>query len=484
MSVKSANSMYWKTREARQHEMNLKESAQHDKMLEQIYKTMQASIQRDIDAFYGRYAAKEGISLAEAKKRADKLDIESYAAKAKRYVATHNMSKRANEEMRLYNLTMKVNRLELLKANIGMQLVDGFSDIDEFMGDKLNERTTDELKRQAGILGNSVHNSEAMAASIVGASFHNATYSQRVWAHQEQLKYELHKLLTRGLMQGINPRKLAGELSKMFGVSLRNASRLMRTEMARVQTEAQFQSYKRNGFEWYQFHTLGSKACEICRALDEKIFKVDDMLVSENAPPMHPNCRCSTSASMGPEGRSSGNSDVSEGETIMHGTIDPSNKDSVMFLLDAAERKYSTKDTEWDFTITSDGKMWESRGGIGGVNLNGIKSDRKGAYSYHNHLDSETNYSFSEDDVAGFIANKEAYMRASDSTYSYEMRRRSDTVDMSWDEVYHRHRELFRVESYKESVNNTDFDIDVDGYDYVMRLLSRELKFDYERKIK
>ena len=67
MSVKSASNMYWKTREARQHEMNLKESAQHDKMLEQIYKTMQASIQRDIDAFYGRYAAKEGISLAEAK---------------------------------------------------------------------------------------------------------------------------------------------------------------------------------------------------------------------------------------------------------------------------------------------------------------------------------------------------------------------------------------------------------------------------------
>lgn len=302
MSVKSASSMYWKTREARQHEMNLKESAQHDKMLEQIYKTMQASIQRDIDAFYGRYAAKEGISLAEAKKRADKLDIEAYATKAKRYVATHNMSKRANEEMRLYNLTMKVNRLELLKANIGMQLVDGFSDIDEFMGNKLNERTTNELKRQAGILGNSVRNSEAMAASIVGASFHNATYSQRVWVHQEQLKYELHKLLTRGLMQGINPRKLASELSRTFGVSLRNASRLMRTEMARVQTEAQFQSYKRNGFEWYQFHTLGSKACEICRALDEKVFKVDDMLVSENAPPMHPNCRCSTSASMGPEG--------------------------------------------------------------------------------------------------------------------------------------------------------------------------------------
>ena len=38
------------------------------------------------------------------------------------------------------------------------------------------------------------------------------------------------------------------------------------------------------------------------RPLDGKIFKVSEMLISENAPPMHPNCRCSTSASMGLEG--------------------------------------------------------------------------------------------------------------------------------------------------------------------------------------
>mgnify|MGYP000927122133 CR=1 FL=1 len=62
------------------------------------------------------------------------------------------------------------------------------------------------------------------------------------------------------------------------------------------------------------------------------------------------------------------------------------------------------------------------------------------AYSYHNHLDTEVNYTFSEDDVAGFIANKEAYMKASDSKYTYEIRRRKDTVDKSWNEVYHRHK--------------------------------------------
>ena len=72
---------------------------------------------------------------------------------------------------------------------------------------------------------------------------------------------------------------------------------LMRTEMARVQTEAQMQSLKQNGFDEYQFLALGN-ACEICRAIDGKHFPVDKMMPGLNAPPMHPNCRCSTSAYM------------------------------------------------------------------------------------------------------------------------------------------------------------------------------------------
>ena len=38
-------------------------------------------------------------------------------------------SDEANEEMRLYNLTMKVNRLELLKARLGLEMVNGFDEM-------------------------------------------------------------------------------------------------------------------------------------------------------------------------------------------------------------------------------------------------------------------------------------------------------------------------------------------------------------------
>ena len=285
---------YWRRREEEQLRRNITEEAEYEKQVRKIYDRMMADIQKEIDAFYGKYAEKEGISMAAAKRRVAQLDIDAYAAKAKKYVAEKNLSKRANEEMRIYNLTMKVNRLEMLKAEIGIHLVDGFTDLDQYVSETLSGRTTDELKRQAGILGKTVSGNDTLVHSIVNASFHNATFSDRIWMHQALLKSELDKQLQQGLIAGKHPQVLARDIRKAFNVSRSDAERLMRTELARVQTDEQMRSFEENGFEWYMFLSLGSRACEVCRALNGKKFKVKDMLISENAPPMHPNCRCST----------------------------------------------------------------------------------------------------------------------------------------------------------------------------------------------
>lgn len=167
--------------------------------------------------------------------------------------------------------------------------------LQKYYDEKLTERTISEFERQAGILGKTIQDNAKAANSIVNASFHNATFSDRIWMYQDMLKNELNSLLQTGLIQGQNPRKLATHLRKRFGVSQVNAERLLITEMAKVQTEAQKQSFERNGFEEYTFLALGT-ACPICRALDEKHFKVAKMMPGTNAPPMHPNCRCSVAA--------------------------------------------------------------------------------------------------------------------------------------------------------------------------------------------
>lgn len=307
-----ASADYWRKREERNLKSNLKKEAEYDKEIERIYKDMLDSVQKEIDAFYGKYAKTEGITLAEAKKRVSQLDIEAYERKAKKYVDAASkgkddvaFSKQANEEMRIYNLTMKVNRLEMLKANIGLELVKGHSKLESFMSKILRGRTEAELERQAGILGKTIRGNAKLANSIVNASFKNATFSDRIWMYHDQMKSDLSKLLQSGMIQGKGARQLAKDLRKYYygpeylkngkNGAVYNTERLMRTELARVQTEAQKQTFEKYGFKEYTFLALGN-ACDICKAIDGKHFKVKDLMPGENAPPIHPHCRCSISA--------------------------------------------------------------------------------------------------------------------------------------------------------------------------------------------
>lgn len=296
--IADKNREYWEKREAEQLKRYISSEAEYDRQIKQIYENMLDSIQKEIDSFYGKYASKEGITIAEAKKRVSRLDIEAYERKAKRYVRDKDFSKKANEEMQLYNLTMKVNRLEMLKANIGLELIAGHDELDKFMAEILQGRTAEELERQAGILGKTIQNNADLAHSIPNASFHNATFSDRIWMHQELLKADLEKLLQSGLIAGKNPRLLARDIRKRFDVKVSDAECLMRTELARVQTDAQNRSFDKNGFEKYQFIVNGG-CCPICEAVARKnggVYLVKDMMPGENAPPMHPHCRCGTAA--------------------------------------------------------------------------------------------------------------------------------------------------------------------------------------------
>ena len=299
---------YWAQREAEQLKHNITDEKEYEKELHRIYQDMLDACQKEINSFYAKYAGAEGITIAEAKKRVSKLDIAEYERKAKKYVKEKDFSAKANEEMRLYNATMKINRLEMLKANIGLETIAGHDEMQKFMEGILKGRTEDELKRQAGILGKTVLNNAAKANAIVNGSFHSGTFSDRIWQYQDLMRQDLGRLLQQGLIQGKGARAIAKDLKKYwYGADPKTGGgaqycmeRLMRTELARVQTEAQKQSFIRNGFDMYTFlcneHSSRSGTCSICRGLNGKHFKVADMMPGENAPPMHPHCRCSTAA--------------------------------------------------------------------------------------------------------------------------------------------------------------------------------------------
>ena len=300
---------YWLQREQENLKIYITEEAEYQKEIDRIYQEMLDACQKDIESFYAKYASAEGISLAEAKKRVSQHDVKAFERTAARYVKEKNFSAKANEELRLYNATMRINRLEMLKANIGLETIAGHNELEKFMAGILKGRTEDELKRQAGILGKTIKNNAAKANAIVNGSFrvdkvgNQSTFSDRIWQYQDIMRQDLGKLLQQGLIQGKGARALASDLRKYLvgdktgkGATY-NIERLMRTELARVQTEAQKQSFVRNGFEYYEFIcNHNGNTCSICSSLNGKHFKVADMMPGDNAPPVHPNCRCSTAA--------------------------------------------------------------------------------------------------------------------------------------------------------------------------------------------
>lgn len=286
---------YWRDRELEWKKKRLKDEKQYADEIQEIYANMMDSVEKEIESFFSRYANKENITMAEAKKRVSNIDIKAFQRKAKKYVKEKNFSDEANEQMRLYNLAMKVNRLELLKANIGLELVAGHDELKSYTGDKLEGTYLEEIKRNASILGDTVIDNAKMAKTVADSSFKNATFSERIWVNQDQLKNSLSSVLSSALIQGKNPREFIPQIRKKFDVSRCNAERLLRTEVARVQTQAQAESYEANGIDEYEYVACGLKdVCPLCKEMDGKVFKIKDMEIGENAPPLHPNCHCAT----------------------------------------------------------------------------------------------------------------------------------------------------------------------------------------------
>lgn len=284
---------YWRDRELEWKKKRLKDEQQYAGEVQEIYANMMDSVEKEIESFFTRYASKEGITMSEAKKKVSNIDIKAFQRKAKKYVKEKNFSDEANEQMRLYNLAMKVNRLELLKANIGLELVAGHDELKSYTGDKLEGAYLEEIQRNASILGDTVIDNAKMAKTVADSSFKNATFSERIWVNQDQLKNSLSSVLSNALIQGKNPREFIAQIRKKFDVSRCNAERLLRTEIARVQTQAQIESYEANGIDEYEYIACSLKdVCPLCKEMDGKTFKLKDMEIGENAPPMHPNCHC------------------------------------------------------------------------------------------------------------------------------------------------------------------------------------------------
>ena len=91
--------------------------------MKRLYDYHFAEIEKEIRAFEQRHADKNGLTLAQVKERVSEMDVKTFEEKAKRYVAEKDFSTKANSELSLYNLKMRMKRLELLQYQMDLEMV-------------------------------------------------------------------------------------------------------------------------------------------------------------------------------------------------------------------------------------------------------------------------------------------------------------------------------------------------------------------------
>lgn len=275
------------------------------------------------------------------------------------------------------------------------------------------------------------------------------------------LKNSLTNLLVSGLIQGKNSRVLARDLRKTFDTSKSNAERLMRTELARVQTEAQKQSFERNGIEKYTFSTL-SGCCDLCEEIAKRdigygpgVYLVKDMQPGENAAPIHPRCRCAAieytkdmrealdrmldSENGGTTAewnklkakttplRSSGKAGDTDGYTTIDAVqrFDFNDGKAIQKEVSAFFEKYAYAGEEHAVVISPNGNLYRLTGTSGNVNTAIIGEDAlRGSIGMHNHpvwSGFDRDDAFSKDDVSFTVEHKTGveYLTSGNKRWSF-----------------------------------------------------------------
>ena len=288
---------YWRNRVELEQKAAIKRDEDYATELKKMHDYYFNEIDKEIRTFINRYAEKNGnIPYSEVVARLDAMDVAAFAEKAKRYVEEKDFGAIANRELAIYNLKMRVSRLEALQQELDLQMIALANEEEKKTGQFLKGEYLQGLKSQAGILGVSEGATVSTAMKqAIDRNFNGATWSSRIWDRQNTLRDIVKRATTDLLILGKNPTQIISKLRKEFGVSAHQAKRLAVTEGSRVAMAAQKDSLESQGYDEYEYIAEPS-ACKICAPFDGRIFKISEMESGRNCAPMHPFCRCSVAA--------------------------------------------------------------------------------------------------------------------------------------------------------------------------------------------
>ncbi|HHQ8683276.1 TPA: minor capsid protein [Clostridioides difficile] len=297
---------YWRKRFEQLEEVQNNKSVKYYLELEKQYKLAINSIEKDILAWYNRFAKNEGISLLEAKKLLNTRELEEFKWSVEEYIKygkENAINQKWMKELENASARVHITRLEALKLQIQQQVevlygneLDG---IDKLMRDIYTSgyyHTAFNVQQGVNVGWSLMSLDTNRINKIISKPWatDGLNFSERIWGkHRPTLVNELHTKLTQSIIRGENPKNLVNDFAKKFNVSKSQAKNLIMTESAFFASASRKDCFSDLDVEKYEIiATLDLKTSNICRELDGKVFDMKDYQIGVTAPPFH--CRCRT----------------------------------------------------------------------------------------------------------------------------------------------------------------------------------------------
>ena len=300
-------SSYWQKRFQAIEDMNNKAAKETVRSVTPAFDQAQAQIEKEINAWYGRFAKNNEISLQEAKKLLNTKELKEFRWDVEEYIKYGRQNALDQLWMKqLENASSRfhISRLEALKIRTQNAAERAFgNEVDQidsmaariYMDDYYH--TAYEIQRGLGIGWDVSQIDQRKLNNILSKPWttDKMTFSDRIWKSKTQLVDSLHKELTQMCVLGKAPDQAISNIAKRMNVSKNQAGRLIMTESAYFGSVAQKDCFNDLDVEKYEIiATLDHKTSEVCQDMDGKVFDMKDFEAGVTAPPFHVWCRSCT----------------------------------------------------------------------------------------------------------------------------------------------------------------------------------------------
>ena len=304
---------YWQQRNALDLIMQEKKELEFERELLKVYQEAKTSIEEQLRVFYTLYAGDKKLTYAEAVKKLNADELNSFKKALTNYKRTlSNYNNRTTESLmksieRDLN-KVNVTRLEAIQKQISYEI----ENLKAYQEDRTSAllknsyednyyRTMFNTQQRVGYAASfAVLNTKAIDRAV-NAKFDGMSFSDRIWQEKDKLLINLNNILAQNIARGTGLTGIIQAITKITNATYYNASRLARSELNRVCGLANYDAYQETDLvEEYEYvAVLDDRTSEICADMDGKRFPKKEYAPGVTAPPMHPNCRSTTVAVIG-----------------------------------------------------------------------------------------------------------------------------------------------------------------------------------------